>query len=403
MTTYKYVALDADGKKQRGSREARTERAARAGLVDQGLQPVRVRERKSLGEIEIRPQRVKRVELMHFSRQLASFVRAGIPILEAIEVLREATDNKTLQRVLLEVSDALQSGETFTDAVGAHPKVFPGFYRSVLQSSEYTGNLDRVLDQLASYIERDLDARRKIRSALTYPAVIFVAAIITVVILTGFVLPRFQVFFASLGATLPLPTRILLGTSAFMVKWWAVILAVAVLIVVGLTLFLRTDRGRRIRDRVLLALPAVGSTVRYAVIERFCRILSTMVQAGVPLPDAMAVASDGTGNVIYRTALDDVRDQMIRGEGIAAPLAATELFPSAATQMIRVGEDTGSLDAQLANTASFYEQELDYKIKNLTSLFEPAVIIFMGLIVGFVALSLVSAMYGIFNQVDIAS
>lgn len=401
MTTYKYVALDADGKRQKGSTDGRTERAVRAGLVDQGLQPVKVKEHKSLRELEIKPQRVKRVELMHFSRQLAAFVRAGIPILEAIDVLRDATDNQTLKRVLFDVSDALQGGETFTDAVSAHPKVFPGFYRSVLQSSEYTGNLDVVLDQLAGYIERDLEARRKIRSALTYPAVIFFAAIVTVIILTGFVLPRFQVFFSSLGATLPLPTRILLGGSAFLVKWWALLLAVAATLTLLAILFLRTPRGNRARDSMLLRLPAVGPTVRYAVIERFCRILATMVQAGVPLPDAMAVASDGTNNAIYRTALDDVREQMIRGEGIAAPLAATELFPSAATQMIRVGEDTGSLDVQLTNTARFYEQELDYKLKNLTSLFEPAVIIFMGLIVGFVALALVSAMYGIFNQASV--
>lgn len=403
MPTFKYVATDADGNSQKGVTEGRTERAVRAGLADQGLQPVKVKEHKSFREIEIKPKRVKRVELMHFSRQLAAFVRAGIPILEAIEVLRGATDNQTLQRVLLEVSDALQAGETFTDAVGAHPKVFPSFYRSVLQSSEYTGNLDTVLDQLAGYIERDLEARRKIRSAMTYPAVIFFAAIVTVVILTGFVLPRFQVFFQSLGATLPLPTRMLLASSNFFVTWWPVILGLLVVLGIGIAMLLRTPRGRHLRDSLLLRLPAIGPTVRYAVIERFCRILATMVQAGVPLPDAMAVASDGTNNVIYRIALADVREQMIRGEGIAAPLAATELFPTPATQMIRVGEDTGSLDVQLTNTARFYEQELDYKLKSLTSLFEPAVIIFMGLIVGFVALAMVSAMYGIFNQADVVS
>lgn len=403
MTTYRYVALDADGQRQKGSGDARTERAMRARLSDQGLQPVKVKEHRSFREIEVKQQRVKRVELMHFSRQLAAFIRAGIPILEAIEVLREATDNKTLQRVLLEIGDALQSGETFTDAVGEHPKVFPGFYRSVLRSSEYTGNLDHVLDQLAAYVERDLEARRKIRSALTYPAVIFFAAIVTVVILTGFVLPRFELFFTSLGAQLPLPTRIMLAASNFVVSWWFAIIAVVVVIGIGVAMFLRTPRGRHMRDSLLLRLPAIGTAVRYAVIERFCRILGTMVQAGVPLPDAMAVAADGTNNVIYRTALDDVREQMIRGEGIALPLVATELFPSAATQMIRVGEDTGSLDVQLDNTARFYEQELDYKLKSLTSLFEPAVIIFMGVIVGFVALALVSAMYGIFSQADVVS
>ena len=401
MTTFKYVAVDGDGKKLKGVTDGPTERAVRSGLVDSGLELVKIKERKSLREFEISPKKVKRVELMHFSRQLAAFVRAGIPILEALDVLRGATDNETLKRTLLEITDALQSGETLTDAIGTHPKVFPGFYRSVLASSEYTGNLDRVLDQLASYIERDLEARRKIRSAMTYPAVIFFAAIVTVVILTGFVLPRFEVFFESLDATLPLPTRIMLGSSRFLVKWWLVILVVVVLLAVASRLFLRTPRGRRFRDRLVLRLPAIGGTVRYAVIERFCRILATMVSAGVPLPDAMAVASDGTGNSVYSEALDDVRDQMIRGEGIAGPLAATELFPTAATQMIRVGEDTGSLDVQLANTASFYEQELDYKLKSLTSLFEPAVIILMGLIVGFVALALVSAMYGIFNQASV--
>jgi type IV pilus assembly protein PilC len=223
----------------------------------------------------------------------------------------------------------------------------------------------------------------------------------TVGILSVFVLPRFKTFFASFHAKLPLATRTVLAAGNFVGTWWWAILIGVVIAVVGIVVTLRTTVGRVALHKALLKLPVVADVVRYAIVERTCRILASMVKAGVPLPDAMIVVAESAGNKVYERALVKVREAMLEGEGIATPITRTNLFPAAVTQMVRVGENTGTLDIQLQTAAAFYEQELDYKIKKLTTLFEPAMIIFMGLVVGFVAIALVSAMYGIFRQVNL--
>jgi type IV pilus assembly protein PilC len=276
--------------------------------------------------------------------------------------------------------------------------VFPNYYIGILRSAEITGQLDVVLDQLSVYLERDLESRQKLKSAMTYPAIVLVMSIVTVVILVGFVLPRFTGFFKEFHAKLPLPTQMLLDFSDFTQQWWFAIIGGSFAIFISTYLFLKTDRGQLTKDRIFLRLPLFGDVVQYAVIERFCRIVSAMMKAGVPLPEAMQAAIEGANNRVYSDALSKAREAMLEGEGIAGPIGDTGLFPAAATQMLRVGEDTGTLDAQLDSAANYYARELDYKLKKVTSLAEPAIIIFMGLVVGFVAVALVSAMYGVFNQ-----
>ncbi|HVF74897.1 MAG TPA: type II secretion system F family protein [Acidimicrobiales bacterium] len=398
MTKFKYEATRDDGTVVTGVVKSDTIGGARNALLGKGLDADTLEEKHSKLNIEITKERVPRAELMHLSRQLAAFLRAGIPILEAIEVLRDGAPNRTLRRVLGDIGESLRGGSTFLAAIGEHPEVFPDFYRGMIGAAELTGQLDSVLDQLSHYIERDLEARRKIKSALAYPIVIFVMSIVTVAILTVFVLPRFKSFFASLDAELPLPTRIMLAATDFLGVWWWALGAGAAAVVLAVFLHRRTASGRARWDSLLLKVPVIGETVRFAVIERFCRVMASMVRAGVPLPDAMVVAGDSANNAVFQKALGGARGAMMRGEGIARPIAATNLFPIAAVQMFRVGEDTGSLDDQLQSAATYFEQELDYKVKRMTTLFEPAVIIVMGLVVGFVAIACVSAMYGIFRQ-----
>lgn len=357
--------------------------------------------KKSILQIEITKKRVPRADLMNFSRQLAAFIRAGIPILEAIGTFADEAGNKTFKEALVQIGEALRRGETFANAVGAHPRIFPRFYVDMLRAAELTGRLDSVLDQLSKYIERDLEAKRKIRSAMTYPVVIGAMSLVTVGILSVFVLPKFKVFFASFNAKLPLPTRMVLTASNFVGAWWWALLLGVVGVIAAALITVRTQAGRAGLDKALLKVPVLADVVRYAIIERFCRILASMVRAGVPLPDAMVVVAESSKNKVYERALLKVREAMLEGEGISGPITRTQLFPAAVTQMVRVGENTGTLDGQLETAAAFYEQELDYKIKKLTTLFEPAMIIFMGFIVGFVAIALVSAMYGIFRQVNL--
>jgi type IV pilus assembly protein PilC len=401
MARFSYTALATDGTSVSGVEVAPSSGAAHVALRQRGLQPINVREKRSALQFEITRRRVNRKHLMHFSRQLAVFIKAGIPILDALEVITEETSDKLFKKALGGVIEALQSGDTFAGAAAGHAEAFPRFYVGILESAELTGNLDVVLEQLAEYIERDQEARRKVTSALMYPSIVMAMAIGVVGLLTGWVLPKFKTFFSSLHAKLPLPTRMLLGVADFVTSWWFLLSGGIVVLVVGGLAMFRSKSGRAKLDAIMLRVPVAGDLVRHAILERVCRILSSMLRAGVPLPEAMVVTAEATNNAVYRRGLTGVREEMLQGRGLAGPIAASGLFPGALRQMFRVGEDTGSLDQQLQTAAIYYDRELDYRIKRFTTLFEPAVIVAVGLIVGFVAVALVSAMYGIYHQVKI--
>jgi type IV pilus assembly protein PilC len=401
MPKYAYSATTLDGRSSSGVLKADARDDAEIALYERELRDITVTEKKSFLQMELSGPRIKRDELMHLSRQLAAFIHAGLPILDAVHTIAAESDNSSVRRMMNDIEDGLRSGERFSDCLDRHAKVFPEFYRGIVRSAELTGELDEVLKRLALYLERDLEARRKIKSATIYPSAVAVMSVVTIIVLASYVLPKFKVFFASLHATLPLPTRMLLAVTDFLTNWWWLLAAGFALAVALIVAAVRTQRGRYAKDKLLLAVPVLGVTIQYALVERFCRVLGSMVNAGVQLPEALRVATDSLRNRVYIRALDGVNEAMLEGEGVAGPLAKTALFPATAAQMLRVGEETGTLDGQLEVTAQYYETELDYKIKKLTSLFEPIIIVVMGLLVGFVAVALVSAMYGIFNQVKV--
>lgn len=401
MEKYRYSAYDDAGNKVSGTEVATTQNAAHLALLERGYQSVEVSKKKSVLAFEITRKKVPRKDLMHFSRQLGVFVKAGIPIMEALEVIGAETTDKVLKATITDMIERLQAGDTFASAAAAHPAAFPDFYIGILGSAELTGTLDLVLEQLADYIERDVEARGKVTGALIYPAVVAVMAVVTVVILATFVLPRFKVFFDSFHATLPLPTRIMLSVSGFVSTWWWAIGLGIIGFVIGISAMRRSEGGKARLDALMLRMPVVGDMMQAVIMERICRILSSMVRAGVALPEAMAVTAEAANNAVYRRGLLSAREEMMEGQGLSDPIARTGLFPGAARQMFRVGEETGTLDEQLELAASYYNREVDVRVKRFTSLFEPAVIVFMGVIVGFVAVALVSAMYGIYHQVHV--
>lgn len=398
MPTFRYAALDSSEHKIRGTLEATSATNARFELLTRDLQPVALKEQRKFGEFELTPKRLKAEDVMFLSRQLGAFVRSGIPLIDALESIAADNDSGLARKLLTDIADRLRGGAGLADALEAHAAMFPVYYVPMIRSAELTGNLDQVLEQLSRYIERDLEARRAIRSALTYPLMILAMSIVTVFILVLYVLPKFQKFFESFHAQLPLPTRMLLGFSKFIGREWLVIGFAVIAIATAAFLALRTERGKLARDRMVLRIPLIKVIVRYAVTERFCRILGSLIQAGVSLPTSMVAATEAANNRVYQRALAVAGDAMMKGDGIARPIADTGLFPMAANQMIRVGEATGAIEYQLATAADFYEIEVAHRVKRLTTLFEPAVIVFMGLIVGFVALAMVSAMYGIFRS-----
>jgi len=398
MPTFRFVAVGPDGSEVKDALDAPSEDALRNQLLMRNLEVKSVKQKKKFTELELSPQRVPKQEIMHFSRQMAAFVRTGIPITEALEVVEDGSGNKRFRQIIASMREQISNGVPFSEALAEHSRVFPTYYIGILKSAELTGQLDVSLEQLSTYMERELDSRSKIKAAMIYPAVIAAMSVLTVVILSVWVMPKFVVFFKNLQAKLPLPTQMLIKTSEAAQKLWFVWAALLILFVSVLVWMHKSAKGRMLRDRLFLKLPLIKEIVLFAVTERVCRIIGAMVKAGVPLPETLNAAIQGANNRVFENGLVTARDRMLEGEGLAIPIVDTQLFPRAAGQMMRVGEDTGTLDIQLENAAEYYGRELEYKLKKLTSLFEPAVIIMMGAIVGFVAVALISAMYGIFNQ-----
>ncbi len=400
MPKFAYSAIDSTGAEIEGTTKADTVGTARQLLVEQNLFPIRIEESRGMLDFELTKEKVKKKNLMNFTRQLAVFVKAGIPITEALTTIGDETTDVALRRALTEMVDDLRNGGLFSASAAQHPQVFPPYYVGILQSAELTGRLDESLDSLAMYLSREIETRAKVVGALAYPLVVMSLAVVTVLILAGYVLPQFKPLFEELGADLPLTTRSMLFFSRFFTDLWY-ITAIAFLLFAGFVAFLVAHpTGKEIWQRVSLKIPMIGGIVEYAILERFCSVLSTMLQAGVAVPSAMETTTDAVANVVYREQLDIARQQMLEGAGFAQPLMETELFPGAARQMFKVGEETGTLDQQLEVAAEYFNRELEYKIKTFTTAFEPIMIIFVGVVVGFVAVSLVQAMYGVLGGVQ---
>jgi type IV pilus assembly protein PilC len=397
MPRFAYAAIDATGASVEGVTKADTLGDARAALLDQNLYPVKILEKRGALDFELTQKKVKKKELMHFTRQLAVFVKAGIPITEAMQIIGDETEDVALQRTITMMVDDLRNGGTLSEVAGKHPEAFPSYYIGIMQSAELTGNLDETLESLAGYLERELETRSKVVSALSYPGVVMAMAMVTVVILAGYVLPQFKPLFAELNADLPLTTRSLLFVATLFSTLWYIPFSVFCAFMGVMYWLFKTDPGKLVKDRLVLRIPIIKGIVEYAILERFCRILAAMVKAGVPLPEGMATTTESTTNSVFRERLELAQIEMVEGGGFSKPLAATELFPGAAKQMFKVGEETGTLDKQLEVASLYFDRELESRIKKFTTMFEPLMIIFVGCIVGFVAVALVQAMYGVLD------
>jgi type IV pilus assembly protein PilC len=399
MPRFAYAAIDQTGQSIEGVTKAHTIGEARAFLLNQNLYPVKIEERRGALQIELTKEKVKKKELMHFTRQLAVFVKAGIPITDALQIIGDETSDVALQRTITSMVEQLRNGGTLSDAAGQHPEAFPAYYMGILQSAELTGRLDEALENLAGYLEREMETRSKVVSALSYPGVVMILALFTVAVLAGYVLPQFKPLFEELDANLPFMTRALLFVATLFSDLWYIPFTFFA-IIIGFNLFLfKHPKGKPIKDKLVLRTPVIKGIVEYAILERFCRILGAMLHAGVPLPDAMKTTTEATSNVVFRERLEVAQIDIMEGHGFARPMAKTELFPGAAKQMFKVGEETGTLDEQLAVASLYFDRELESRIKRFTTMFEPIMIVFVGLIVGFVAMALVQAMYGVLGNV----
>lgn len=344
-------------------------------------------------------RRSSRRTLLQFTRQLRVFIEGGIALADALSIIADETTDTTLRTALVEIRAGLEAGTSFSRGVLEHPRVFPTYVAELIESAETTGAFAETLENLADHLIRMIDTRSKIAAALTYPMIVLSLALVTVTILAGFVIPRFEPLFDELGSTIPLPTRILLATTSALTHHLRIVFACVATCSGVVAWMVRSRRGRAFSDVVVLRIPVVGTIVRYALLERFCRILAAAIRSGLPVTSGMRLGIQAVPNSVFRHALTRATREMTMGIGFTAAMTGTGLFPGAARQMFRVGEESGILEDQVIAASEFFDEELDVRLHRFTSLFEPALIVIVGVIVGFVAIALISAMYGVLDGV----
>jgi type IV pilus assembly protein PilC len=400
--TYQYKVRDRSGNLVSGTLVADNERLVLDRLREMGYTPLEVgKEKKGLNlEINIRPAKVKLKELSVFSRQFATMVNSGLPILRGLAILAEQTDSKELARVLEAVRNDVEQGASLSAAMQKHPKVFNDLYIAMIRSGETGGVLDDVLLRLASLLEREVHLRQKIKSAMTYPIAVVALVILIMSAMLLFVVPQFKNIYAQLGGTLPLPTRVLLMMSEAMKKYWYIfILAV----VVGRFLFRRykqTANGREVVDALKLRVPVFGSLFHKTALSRFSSTLGMLLRSGVPILQALDIVSDTVNNRVIAKAVADVQNSVREGESIAKPLSKHAIFPPMVVQMLAVGEETGQIDTMLDKVATFYDNEVEASVDALTSLIEPLLIAIIGGAVGAAVIALYMPMFNIIKLIQ---
>lgn len=393
---YTYIGYTEDRRLVKGKIAASDERAASDMLANAGYRIVSLKPAtKFLPDLsKILRTGVKPEELVTFSRQLALMLESGVNIVTGLELLQSQTPDRTLRRVLIEIIHDIRSGKSLSAALAQHPHAFSTLYCKMIAVGEQSGDLETVLRSMADYIERQSRAMAKVRQAMTYPIIVFCLAIAVAIIMVTVLLPPLVDMFAKLGGELPITTRLLIGGIEFLKKYGLYLLiGIVALTALGFA-YTRTSSGRYNRDLLILKLPVVGRLALITELARVCRSLTLLFRAGIPLPEIMALTTRITGNRVVAKSLTEVEQDMLKGQGLASPMARRRTFLPLMVEMTRVGEETGSLDQSLTIVAENYEIEADRRIQTLLSMIEPAMTIAMGLFVGFLALSVFMPLYG---------
>ncbi len=399
MPSYRWKGRTREGKVQEGVLVAENKDAVIGMLRRQQIVVTAVTERGKEFALPKLGGGISQKELAVFTRQFSVMIDAGLPLVQCLEILATQQENRTFQKVLTEVRQDVESGSTLADALRKHPQAFDDLYCNMVAAGEAGGILDTILQRLAQYIEKVVKLRAAVRSAMVYPvAVILIAAGVIWVILWK-VIPTFAALFAGLGASLPLPTRVTIAMSEFVGRWWWVILTGLGLAGFGLRRYHKTERGRRVVDGLLLRIPVVGMVLKKIAVARFCRTLGTLVSSGVPILESLEITARTSGNAIVEDAIMATRKSVEEGKTIAEPLKATEVFPPMVVQMIAVGEQTGALETMLNKIADFYEDEVDEATANLLALLEPVMIMFLGVVIGGIVISMYLPMFDLISKI----
>jgi type IV pilus assembly protein PilC len=401
-STYTYRVRDRAGKLVTGSLQADNERLVISRLQEMGYVPVSVAEKKesiSSREFAFRPNHVGLKELAVFSRQFATMVNSGLPILRALAILSEQTESKALARVVTEVRLDVERGSSLSQALGKHPKVFQNLYIAMIRAGETGGVLDSVLLRLADNMEREVELRQRVKSAMTYPIVVLAMVSLILVAMLLFIVPQFEGIYAQLNGKLPMPTRILLFVSEVFRKYWWMWALVTVGLVFAFKKYKQTPGGRARLDAIKLKVPVFGGLFHKTALSRFSSTLSILLKSGVPILQSLDIVSETVDNQVISRAVVDVQGSVKEGESIARPLAKHAVFPPMVVQMLAVGEETGAVDTMLEKVAQFYDNEVTATVDALTSLIEPLMIALIGGAVGLAVIALYLPMFNVINLI----
>jgi type IV pilus assembly protein PilC len=338
-------------------------------------------------------------DLAVMCRQFATMVQAGVPLLQTIGIISQQCNNKTLKDTMKKVGGNLESGMSLTESLKPFPQVFPSIFTSMVEAGEVGGELERVLERLAVNFEKEHDMKEKVKSAMTYPAVVLVVAVLAVVALLIFVLPSMTKMLIDLNVPLPVTTRIIMGVSDFLKNYWYMVLALLVAVAFGFKAWVRTQRGKKTKDTVILKLPVFGPMIQKIIISRFCRSLSTLLKSGVPVLQALDVVKNIVDNHLINLSLKEAERSIKEGQSLAEPLMKSRVFPPMVSTMMSIGEETGSVDTLLEKVADFYENEVDAMISRLSSMLEPVLLVGMGVVVGFILISIMVPMFTVMDNV----
>jgi type IV pilus assembly protein PilC len=398
MPVFEYTARNLKGDLEKGQVDLPTKDDVVAHLRRNRLVVVQVRQApKAVSLGGMFKAGVKTRDVVIFTRQFATMINAGLPLVQALDILAQQTENKVLAEVTRQVVYDVESGQTLADALRKHPKAFSDLYVNMVAAGEAGGILDTILQRLAEFLEKNDAIIRKVKGAMVYPGVIMSVAVIAVAVLLIFVIPTFQTMFASVALELPLPTRIVIGMSHLLTTYWWLMLGVIGVTIFGIARYYKTPGGRLQIDRMLLRFPVLGDVLRKSAVSRFTRTLGTLVSSGVSILDGLEITARTAGNMVIHNAVMESRQSIAGGDTIAAPLQRSKVFPPMVISMIAVGEQTGGLDEMLSKIADFYDEEVDAAVGTMLSLMEPVMIVVLGVIVG----GMVVAMYlPIFDMVN---
>jgi type IV pilus assembly protein PilC len=399
MPVWTYSARTVGGDIRRSEIDLPSKDHVLAYLRRQKLIPVSVREKPKDISLAQR-KKVKAREIVIFTRQFATMINAGLPLVQALDILARQTENAVLKKAVQDTLYDVEAGNTLADALSQHPKIFSQLYVNMVSAGESGGLLDTILLRLATFLEKSEQLARKVKGAMVYPAVVLGVAVIAIAILLLFVIPTFESVFASFNQTLPLPTRMVIGMSTILQSYWW---AMGVGIVIAVLIFRRwvgTATGRLRFDRFMLRVPVLGPLVRKAAIARFTRTLGTMLSSGVTILDGLEITARTAGNRVIHDAVMESRTAIAGGKSIAEPLRETDVFPPMVTQMIHVGEETGDLDGMLSKIADFYDDEVDVAVENLLKVLEPALIVILGTVVGGMIVAMYLPIFGLVNAIQ---